>query len=128
MDIRPDPGLPTVMADPDQLKEAFMNILINACEAMGKGGSITIVEEQGIVEPMGPVAVIQIKDNGPGIPAELQERVFEPFFSTKQEGSGLGLSIAMRIVEQHGGLLRIKSKERLGTAFIITLPYRKEKS
>lgn len=120
--------LPEVLADPDQMKEVFVNILINACEAVGEGGAITIEEGEETQVPLGPVAVIRIRDSGPGIPAELQEKVFEPFFSTKEEGTGLGLSIAVRVVEQHGGRLAVKSEEGQGTTFIITLPCREEKS
>jgi signal transduction histidine kinase len=62
-------------------------------------------------------------DNGPGIPADIQDMVFQPFFSTKEEGTGLGLSIALRIVEEHGGRLDLRSREGEGAHFIITLPY-----
>jgi signal transduction histidine kinase len=120
--------LTEVLADPDQLKEAFVNILINACEAVGEGGTITIEEEEEMQEPLGPVGVIRISDNGPGIPADLLEKVFEPFFSTKEEGTGLGLSIAVRVVEQHGGRLAVESEEGHGTTFVITLPCREDKS
>ena len=120
--------LPEVLADPDQLKEVFVNILINACEATGEGGSITIAEEQEVLEPLGDVAVIRIHDNGPGVPADLQEKVFEPFFSTKEEGTGLGLSIAIRVIEQHGGRITLESGEGSGTTFVITLPCRVDKS
>jgi signal transduction histidine kinase len=125
--VRTEP-LPEVLADPDQMKEVFVNILINACEAVGEGGAITIEEREETQVPLGPVAVIRIRDSGPGIPAELQEKVFEPFFSTKEEGAGLGLSIAVRVVEQHGGRLAVKSEEGQGTTFIITLPCREDKS
>jgi signal transduction histidine kinase len=120
--------LPEILADPDQLKEVFMNILINACEAVGEGGEITIEEEEETQAPLGPVALIRIRDSGPGIPAELQEKVFEPFFSTKEEGTGLGLSISVRVIEQHGGQLTVKSEEGQGTTFVITLPCREDKS
>lgn len=120
--------LPEVLADPDQFKEVFVNILINACEAVGEGGTIRIEEEIEMQEPLGPVAVIRISDDGPGVPADLQEKVFEPFFSTKEEGTGLGLSIAVRVIEQHGGRLAVKSGEGQGTTFIITLPCREDKS
>ena len=120
--------LPEVLADPDQLKEVFVNILINACEATGEGGSITITEELEVVQPLGDVAVIRIHDNGPGIPADLQEKVFEPFFSTKEDGTGLGLSIAVRVIEQHGGRITLESSEGSGTTFVISLPCRVDKS
>jgi len=125
--VRTEP-LPEVLADPDQLKEVFVNILINACEAVGEGGAISIEEGEETQAPLGPVAVIRIRDSGPGIPEELQEKVFEPFFSTKEEGTGLGLSIAVRVIEQHGGQLTVKSEEGQGTTFVITLPCREDKS
>ena len=118
--------LPMVEADPEQLKEVLINLLVNACEAMGEGGLIVIREEEGVAEPLGPVVVIRVKDNGPGIPKSVRDKVFQPFFSTKEEGTGLGLSIAYRIVEEHGGWLSLKSKEGEGTTFTITLPCRED--
>lgn len=119
--------LPKIDADPEQLKEVLVNLLVNACEAMGGEGSIVIREEEGVVAPLGYVVVIRVSDNGPGIPEAIQDKVFQPFFSTKDEGTGLGLSIAKRIVEEHGGWLNLKSKEGKGTTFIITLPFKEEK-
>jgi len=118
--------LPMVEADPEQLKEVLINLLVNACEAMGEGGLIVIREEEGVAEPLGRVVVIRVKDNGPGIPKSVSHKVFQPFFSTKEEGTGLGLSIAYRIVEEHGGWLSLKSKEGEGTTFTITLPCRED--
>jgi signal transduction histidine kinase len=114
--------LPMVQLDPEQLKEVLINIIINACEAMGKGGSIVISEETVIKQQKLRSAVIQISDNGPGIPDAIQSKIMEPFFTTKEEGTGLGLSIAAGIVQEHGGRLDIKSKEGNGTTFILTLP------
>ena len=118
--------LPMIEADPEQLKEVLINLLVNGCEAMGEGGLIVIREEEGVAEPLGRVAVIRVKDNGPGIPKSVRDNVFQPFFSTKEEGTGLGLSIAYRIVEEHGGWLSLKSKEGEGTTFTITLPCRED--
>ncbi len=118
--------LPMIEADPEQLKEVLINLLVNGCEAMGEGGLIVIREEEGVVEPLGRVVVIRVKDNGPGIPKSVRDQVFQPFFSTKEEGTGLGLSIAYRIVEEHGGWLSLKSKEGEGTTFTITLPCRED--
>ena len=114
--------LPLIQADPEQLKEVLINIIINACEAMGLGGSIVIYEETVIEREKFKSAVIRISDNGPGIPDAIQSKIMEPFFTTKEEGTGLGLSIANRIVREHGGRLYIKSKEGNGSTFIITLP------
>jgi signal transduction histidine kinase len=114
--------LPEIWADPDQLKEVLVNLLLNSCEVMVGGGAITIREEERGNSPLGPAVVIRVSDNGPGIPESVQDKVFQPFFSTKEEGTGLGLSIATRIIEEHGGRLELESKKNQGTTFIITLP------
>ena len=114
--------LPEIQADPEQLKEVLVNLMINACEAMAQGGSIVIHEEEAFTPPLGRVAVIRLKDNGPGMPESIHDKIFQPFFSTKEDGTGLGLSIATRIVEEHQGRLDVKSKEGQGSTFIITLP------
>ncbi len=120
--------LPVIEADPEQLKEVFVNLIVNACEATGDGGKILIREEEGVAEPLGHVAVIRLSDNGPGIPEVLREKVFQPFFSTKEEGTGLGLSIAARIIEEHKGVLNLRSRPGRGATFTITLPCREERA
>jgi len=114
--------LPDVQADPDRLKEALVNIMVNACEAMKGGGSIVIREEEALDPSLGQVAVVRVRDNGPGIVESLKARVFEPFFTTKEEGFGLGLSIAARIVEEHGGRLDLESGKGQGAEFSLILP------
>lgn len=116
--------LPPISADPEQIKEVLVNIVVNACEAMKKGGQIVISEEETIERPFGKVVVIRVSDDGPGIPGPLADKVLQPFFTTKEEGTGLGLSIASRIIEEHGGRLDLKSTEGIGTTFTITLPVR----
>jgi signal transduction histidine kinase len=127
-EVRRQDRLPTIMADADQLKEALVNLMVNACEAMPGGGSIVIEEKADCQEPLGPSVIISLSDNGPGIPAAVQEKIFQPFFSTKEEGTGLGLSIATRVVEEHGGWLDVKSAEGEGTTFIINLPAKEAKN
>ncbi len=114
--------LPSIPADPEQLKEVLVNLVVNACEAMKKGGQIVISEEETIERPTGRMVVIRVSDNGPGIPGPLVDKVLQPFFTTKEEGTGLGLSIASRIIEEHGGRLNLTSTEGMGTTFTITLP------
>lgn len=114
--------LPAIQVDPEQLKEALVNIVVNACEAMGNGGAITIDEEEGYRETLGHVAIIRITDNGPGIPEEIRDRIFEPFFTAKDEGSGLGLSIAARVIAEHGGRLDLAPPAGEGACFLIYLP------
>lgn len=113
--------LPEIEGDPEQLKEVFVNLIENACEAMEPGGSIVITEETASPPPSHTVRVL-VTDNGPGIPDSIRKKLFEPFFTTKEEGTGLGLSIATRIVQEHDGRLDVTSKEGQGTTFIITLP------
>lgn len=120
--------LPEMGGDPEQLKEVLVNLILNSCEAMVHGGTITIQEGKGQVAPLGRVAFLKYIDNGPGVPASIRDRIFEPFFSTKEEGTGLGLSIASRIIQEHGGFLELTSREGEGAVFIITLPYREEDS
>jgi signal transduction histidine kinase len=118
---RPEP-LPDVVADPEQLKEVLVNIMVNACEAIIRGGTID-VEERIITHPvLKRAAVISLRDDGPGVPAALRGKIFQPFFSTKEDGTGLGLSIAQRIITDHRGRLDVESGEGRGTTFIITLP------
>ncbi len=114
--------LSEIYADPDQLKEALVNIIVNACEAMEKKGRITIQEKEVFLQPFGRAVAIRLTDNGPGIPESVKTRLFQPFFTTKEEGSGLGLSIALRIIEEHGGTLDADSAEGEGAVFIITIP------
>ena len=114
--------LPEIQVDPEQLKEVLINLLENACEAMEGGGAIVIHEEESFREPYGPAIVIRVTDTGPGIQKSIQEKVFQPFFTTREEGTGLGLSIAGRIMESHGGRLELISERGEGTTFIITLP------
>ena len=79
------------------------------------------------LQSVGQVVTIQVSDNGPGIPESVQEKIFQPFFTTKEEGTGLGLSIAARILGEHGGWLDIESREGRGATFTLNLPYRKIK-
>jgi signal transduction histidine kinase len=108
---------PVIYADSDRIKETLINLIINSCEAMEKGGEITITEKakNGYVE-------IVLKDNGPGIPEEIKDKIFQPFFTTKDFGSGLGLSIVEKIITEHKGTIKTDSETERGTVFIITLP------
>ncbi len=115
-------SLPEIHADREQLKEALVNILNNACEAVEPGGRIEIKEQLEIEQGGKAVAVIRISDTGSGIPDEIKEKIFEPFFTTKEEGSGLGLSIVARIIERHSGTIEVESGDGKGACFVIKLP------
>lgn len=124
LELNRNSRLPKIEADPDQLKEALVNLLINASDAVGRNGRIIVEEDLDPASAVGRAVVIRITDNGPGVSHALREEIFQPFFSTKVEGTGLGLSIARRIVEEHGGRLKLRSPSPDGAAFIIILPAR----
>lgn len=110
-------ALPEFGGDPTQIFQIFFNIILNAIEAMEKGGELQIKVQQS-----GSNLEIQIIDSGCGIPANILDRIYDPFFTTKAEGIGLGLSTAHRIIESYGGKINIQSKEGKGTTVTVTLP------
>lgn len=120
--VERDTPLAHTRVDPGQLKEALVNIIINACEAMGPEGHIHISEHMDRAASLGPVAVVTIRDNGPGIPEAVRDEIFNPFFTTKEAGTGLGLSIAFNIISEHGGWLNAGPAPGGGAMFTITLP------
>ena len=107
----------TVRGDESQLQQAFMNLLLNAVEAMGNGGELTVATETGD----GKLKIF-IRDTGAGITPENFEHLFETFFTTKKHGTGLGLSISRRMVEEHHGTIEVQSDPGRGSTFSIVLP------
>ena len=114
--------LPFIEADPERLKEAMVNLIVNACEAMQMGGRITIQEETVQDDALGPAVAIRIGDSGPGIAPDLRAKIFQPFFTTKEEGTGLGLSIVQRIIDDHRGRVEVRSQRGRGTVFSLLFP------
>jgi two-component system sensor histidine kinase HydH len=113
-------GPAVVSADPNQLRQILFNLLFNALDAQPQGGHVTVRVGRD-PEAETPEVLVAVEDGGPGLPAELGERVFEPFVSTKESGLGLGLSICKRIAETHGGRLTVASSDR-GATFTLRLP------
>src|SRR5512133_1694020 len=111
--------LPRVDGDFGQLRQAIVNVIMNACEAMAMGGKLTI--DTSLLAG-GQGVEIAITDSGPGIPPEVMARVFDPFFTTKVKGTGLGLSVVYGIVERHGGRIDVQSRVGEGTTFTLRLP------
>ncbi len=110
--------LPPVLADPFQLEQVFLNICLNACQAMnGAGGGTLMIRSRA---GHGNV-VVEVEDTGPGIPPDLRAQVFKPFFTTKREGNGLGLAISARIVAEHGGHIGYRCPPGGGTIVTVTL-------
>ena len=116
-----DPSLPPVMADPEALRRAIANLIDNAAEAMQDSLLRVLSVETAAGERPG-MAEIMVSDTGPGLTDEMRERLFLPWFSTRQRGTGLGLSIVAKIVQDHGGSIRAENNVPAGARFIIELP------
>ena len=114
-------GLPQVMADSDAVKRAIANLVDNAAEAVQES-VLREIEISTALVASNDVVEISVADSGPGVTQEVKERLFLPYFSTKQRGTGLGLAIVSRIVEDHQGSIRVEENKPSGARFIIELP------
>jgi signal transduction histidine kinase len=118
--------LPPVQVDREQIKQVFLNILLNAIEATRENGKIN-VKTRSFIKPGGePYVQIEFTDTGSGIPEEYLEDIFNPFFTTKSTGSGLGLSISNQIIQDHKGYIHVESQLNKGSSFFINLPVNQE--
>jgi two-component system NtrC family sensor kinase len=115
-----DPLLPEIEADEAQLRQVFLNLMINAVEAMPQGGTLTVRTRSGPPS----MITIEIQDTGVGIPSTDQSKLFTPFFTTKPigKGTGLGLAIVYGIIKMHRGQITVQSQAGKGTTFVINLP------
>lgn len=137
--LRLDPTIPSLWMDPDQVRDALANLIRNAMEAIPQTGSLRVeTSREPLPAPLrfgwepgnGPApeasfqsyAVIRVSDTGKGIPEEMRDRLFYPFFTTKQSGSGVGLPLARKIVEGHQGIIDFESEVGRGTTFMVKLP------
>lgn len=125
-----DTAMPRILMDPERIQQVFLNIALNAIQAMTRGGTLNIstateeiVDETDVLDT-GTYVVITFKDSGEGIPKKILQTIFKPFFTTKTQGTGLGLSISQKIIEEHRGKILIESKEGIGTKFKVYLPKR----
>jgi signal transduction histidine kinase len=132
VDMQISQVLPPIQGDRHQLCQVFTNLIINAFEALEGRGSLSIHAAQGVIEedhghhsdghgPL-PTVIVQIADDGPGVPSDLVDRIFNPFFTTKAQGSGLGLAIVRKIIDAHDGRIDVSSAPGRGTRFTVTLP------
>jgi len=117
--VEPSISACEVRGDPELLKQVFMNILINAAQAMPGGGTIDVALEQN-----SGMATVRVKDTGAGIARENLERIFDPFFTTKESGTGLGLVIASNIMQANGGYIKAASEPGKGSTFSLFFPMR----
>jgi two-component system sensor histidine kinase HydH len=123
-------GLPRVTCDPEQLRQVFLNLALNALQAMPEGGELAIStrlarDEVAIwrdTPRRSDVVEIRFRDTGPGVSDEAREHIFVPFYTTKEKGTGLGLAISQRIVKNHGGTIGVRSAPGHGAEFVIALP------
>jgi len=113
-------NVPTIQGDPIQIKQAILNILLNAIENSPSGGSITLA-----TEAKDSNVSIKVQDQGEGIQLADRDHIFDPFFSTKEGGIGLGLALALEIIKMHHGQISFASEVSKGTSFIISLPLRR---
>jgi signal transduction histidine kinase len=109
-------ALPSIIADEARLRQVFANLLANAAQAQGEGEVFLQAKN------VGSSIRITVRDQGPGIPKEVSDRLFDLYFTTKSGGTGLGLAVARRLVERHGGTLVYQSQQRPGATFEVTLP------
>jgi signal transduction histidine kinase len=117
-------GLPKVRSNQNQLQEVLLNLILNACQAMGeKGGKLALSAVAN-----GSHVVLKVADTGPGIPANAVRKVFDPFYTTKPSGTGLGLFVSQRIIKSHGGAIELDSEVGRGTCFTIQLPIWREEA
>jgi signal transduction histidine kinase len=119
--IRKDvsPSAPAFECDPEQMKQVILNLAINAVQAMTASGEIVVSARQSSSSVM-----ISVRDQGPGISDEDLDKIFNPFFTTKEAGTGLGLSVVHQIVTQHGGAVKAERNPDRGMTFAVVVPLR----
>lgn len=114
----PQPSLRRIQADPDRLNQVLLNLYLNAIQAIGRDGAITVAVSDG-----GDGSVqLSVTDSGKGMTEEQQQAIFTPYFTTKADGTGLGLAVVQNIVEQHGGTIQVESSPGRGATFTLSLP------
>jgi len=116
-----EPGLPPVLADPEAIRRALANLIDNAADAM-QGSLLRVLGLRSSLSEDGASVEVEVSDTGHGLTDEIRERLFLPFYSTKQRGTGLGLSIAAKIAQEHGGSLRAETNSPKGARFLLRLP------
>jgi two-component system sensor histidine kinase HydH len=116
------PNLPSVMADEQLCDQVFTNLITNACEAMGEQGGELGIRIHPSDSGTHNQVVVEIQDTGPGIPVDIKEQIFNPFFTTKKTGVGLGLAVVTKIIDAHGGAVRVKSEPGQGACFQVSFP------
>ena len=122
IDLQLDPQLPTTMTEGHRLQQVLLNLIDNALDAIGHDGKVRITTSSTTSD-----ITIEVADNGPGIPPEVMKKIWDPFFTTKEQGkgTGLGLSISQNIIRTLGGSIELRSKIGEGTVFTVKIPLKK---
>jgi signal transduction histidine kinase len=114
--------LPLVFVDPDLVQQVFLNLCLNAVQAMPEGGSLQVTTAVRRYRTRRSMVDVSFTDSGVGIPKELMDRIFDPFFTTRSKGTGLGLSISVQIVRETGGVVTAKNNPGGGATLRVSLP------
>ena len=117
-----DERISNIKAQKDRLRQAFLNVIKNSIEALGKSGGKIMVS----TAIKGNACMVGIRDDGPGVPTDIEDKIFDLYYSTKSEGNGLGLALAKEVIEEHGGKIQLESSQGKGAEFIIFLPLKQE--
>jgi nitrogen fixation/metabolism regulation signal transduction histidine kinase len=121
--VQLEPGLPAVDADPGRLRQLLHNLIRNAVEALaGQPDARVAIRTRKRATGGGPRVELRVSDNGPGIPEQVRDQLFEPYMTTKPRGTGLGLAIVKKIVEEHGGMIDVKEPRSGGVSISVRLP------
>jgi two-component system NtrC family sensor kinase len=123
-----DPELPKTMIDEGQMSQIFINIILNALDAMPDGGTLSVATRRGSDDQGRDAILMEFADTGVGIPAGDIEKIFDPFYTTKEagKGTGLGLAVSYSIIKRHKGDIKVESQPGKGTTFTLILPVEKE--
>lgn len=119
LEVQVADGTGTFSLDPGQIRQVLVNLVSNAADAIGEGGRIVV---SAAPFPCGDGLILGVEDDGPGVPEDDQERIFEPFYTSKFSGTGLGLSVVRSLVDQHGGTVELRSEAGHGSTFLVLLP------
>jgi two-component system nitrogen regulation sensor histidine kinase NtrY len=122
-----EPGLPTILLDREAIKRALVNLLENAVAATGGQAVAPCIELRTHLNARSGIVTLEVADNGPGIKPHLKTRIFEPYFSTKQDGAGLGLAIVSAIVSDHHGFVRVRDNTPGGSRFVLEFPVKEQR-
>jgi signal transduction histidine kinase len=117
-----DPDLPLVPLDPGRVRQVLLNLVQNGIQAMPEGGTLTLSTHRRQAPGRAPSVEVRVADTGRGVPLDVQDKLFVPFFTTKEHGTGLGLAISQRIVQRHGGEIELQSEPGAGAVFSVRLP------